>query len=83
MTINIPNEYADFLNNAVASGGFPSHEDAIKHALQLLADEQAQCHEAPSQISLQHSVRMTEIRDWSQSHPPVSHFVDDSRESIY
>lgn len=23
------------------------------------------------------------FRDWAASHPPVNHFVDDSRESIY
>jgi hypothetical protein len=24
-----------------------------------------------------------ELRAWATSHPPVSHFIDDSRESIY
>ncbi len=83
MPLNIPDEYVSFLNHTVTSGAFSCTQDAMRHALELLAAEQAQRHDSPVQTSRQHSDRMTEIRVWSQSHPPVSHLVDDSRESIY
>ena len=39
MTFNLPSEYADILNNAVASGAFASPADALRHALELFAAE--------------------------------------------
>ena len=41
MTLVIPNEFEAVLKKAVASGAFASEADALRHALGLLAREQA------------------------------------------
>lgn len=41
MTFDIPSEYEKVLNQLVANGAFPSTESALRHALQLLAGQQA------------------------------------------
>ncbi|MCC9631849.1 hypothetical protein LOC68_25925 [Blastopirellula sp. JC732] len=65
------------MQNAVASGAFASQEDALKHALELLAVEQ----QAPAQSGS--ADRAARFRAWAEGHSPANHFVDDSRESIY
>lgn len=40
MTIDLPNEYERLLNELVSKGVFASTDDAIKHAVHLLAAEQ-------------------------------------------
>lgn len=39
MTLSIPTEYEAIIHEAVASGAFASPEEAVKHALSLLAEE--------------------------------------------
>lgn len=80
MTLDIPSQYEAILQDAVSSGAFASKEEALKHALDLLAVEQR----APVQkTKLSHQDWMKKVREWSESHGDVSHFIDDSRESIY
>ena len=40
MTLDVPNEYEEVLRNAVASGDFANEEEALRHALELLAIQQ-------------------------------------------
>lgn len=40
MTLNVPGEYKNVLSDAVARGAFPSMENALRHALELFAEEQ-------------------------------------------
>ena len=48
MTLDVPSEYEDILRQAVASGAFANEEEALRHALQLLANQQ---HEANKSLS--------------------------------
>jgi Arc/MetJ-type ribon-helix-helix transcriptional regulator len=81
MTLNVPREYESLLSEAVASGAFADPESALRHALELLADEQ---HEWPKpRPSEDSSSWAARFRAWAASHPRIEHFVDDSRESIY
>ena len=41
MSIDIPSDYADIIQQAVASGAYASPEAALRHALDLFAAEQA------------------------------------------
>ena len=40
MTLDVPSEYEDILRRAVASGRFADEQAALRHALQLLAEQQ-------------------------------------------
>ena len=40
MTLDVPAEYEEVIRNAVASGAFKTPEDAVRHALCLLEQEQ-------------------------------------------
>lgn len=40
MTLDVPAEFEEIIRNAVASGAFASPEDAVRHALRLLEQEQ-------------------------------------------
>lgn len=40
MTLDIPSEFENVLNDAVASGAFETPQDALRHALALLANQQ-------------------------------------------
>lgn len=83
MTLNIPAEYQQVINQAVASGMFTTAEDAVKHALGLLAEEQAEVSGKPQPAETDAADRIGAIRRWSASHDEVTQVVDDSRESIY
>ncbi len=80
--MNIPRQYQSIIDQAVASGAFATPEEALQHALELLAKEQRIPNGAtsPENRRLNLSAR---FRQWAESHPPSNHFVDDSRESIY
>ncbi len=41
MDLNIPSDYENLINDAVASGSFASPKDAVKHVLALFAVEQS------------------------------------------
>ncbi|QDV13886.1 hypothetical protein CA51_37770 [Rosistilla oblonga] len=81
MTLNIPSEYAHVLDEAVASGAFASTDEAIRHALSLLAAEHHIVDgEPPTEDDEQWAAR---FEAWAESHTPSKHFVDCSRDSIY
>jgi Arc/MetJ-type ribon-helix-helix transcriptional regulator len=40
MSFDIPSDYAAIIEQAVASGAYPSQESALRHALELFAAEQ-------------------------------------------
>ncbi|MEX0793177.1 MAG: hypothetical protein WD045_08575 [Pirellulaceae bacterium] len=80
--MNIPSQYHAILEQAVASGAFPSAEEALRHALELLATEQRLTSSSVVAANPP-SDRSRRFRNWAESHPPAKHSVDDRRESIY
>lgn len=46
MSIDIPSDYTAIIQQAVASGAYPTPEAALRHALELFAEEQAKGSEA-------------------------------------
>ena len=83
MTINIPSEYEAVLNAVVTNGTFPTTEEALRHALELLAKEQRELDDSPQDDLPDPDEWEKRFRAWAASHPASDHFVDDSRESIY
>lgn len=81
MTLNIPDEYRSILHDAVASGAFGSPEEALSHALTLLAAEQVDAARHNGDASKQPWA--AEFRSWAESHTPRKASVDFDRESIY
>jgi Arc/MetJ-type ribon-helix-helix transcriptional regulator len=80
--MNIPRQYQSIIEQAVASGAFATPEEALRHALELLAKEQSIPGPATPRASRRSNLS-ARFRQWAESHPPANHFVDDSRESIY
>ncbi|MEX0791587.1 MAG: hypothetical protein WD045_00520 [Pirellulaceae bacterium] len=79
--MNIPRQYQSIIEQAVASGAFATPEEALRHALELLATEQSI--PAPGAPPVNHRADLSaRFRKWAESHPPANHIVDDSRESI-
>lgn len=73
-----------FLNQVVATGMYPSREEALNQAVQALREKTHLCvHAGSDKKKLTPEEWIKDLREWSDSHPPVTHFVDDSRESIY
>ena len=81
MTFDVPHEYEQVINQLVASGAFTSSDEALHHALGLLADD--------LQTPVSHSVNedpqqwSERFRRWAAAHPANDHFVDASRDGIY
>jgi Arc/MetJ-type ribon-helix-helix transcriptional regulator len=73
-----------FLTRAVATGVFPSREEALNQAVQALR-EKTQVSPAAStpknRLTPEEWIR--DLQQWSDRHPAVHTFVDTSRESIY
>jgi Arc/MetJ-type ribon-helix-helix transcriptional regulator len=72
-----------FLETLVESGCFTDQDAAMEQAIQLLEQElqYRQLANRPSDLSYEEWSRR--FRNWVESHPPIGHFVDDSRDSIY
>ncbi|RCS54871.1 hypothetical protein DTL42_07100 [Bremerella cremea] len=83
MTLDVPSEYEAVIQQAVANGAFGSPEEALRHALKLLAIEQSESQRAKPKSAPEHEQWGKQFRAWADGHQPVGHFVDDSRESIY
>jgi len=87
MTLNVPSEYHDILQNAVASGAFSDSDSALRHALELLASEQANAvlpdRESNGNVELEQGDWQQRLRAFAARHKPTGYPVDDSRESIY
>lgn len=82
MTLSLPSEYEAIVKDLVDRGAFASPEEAVKHALDLLAAEQ-QRNKQIERSREERRKRAKRFRQWAESNPPAGHFVDDSRESIY
>lgn len=77
-----------FLNQVVATGRFASREEALNEAVaafRIRAEARQLAAGAPSVDPKKMSAEewIKNLREWSASHPHATHFVDDSRESIY
>jgi Arc/MetJ-type ribon-helix-helix transcriptional regulator len=83
MVTGLTSDNERFLEQAVAAGVFPTREDALNQAVQALREK---AKAVPSQVSkakLSGEEWERAFREWAASHPRTTHFVDDSRESIY
>ncbi len=83
MTLNIPSDYESVLNEAVNSGAFANQEEALRHALELLAKERKSSVRSTATIADDADEWAMRFRAWAANHPSVPVLVDDSRESIY
>jgi len=76
-----------FLQQAVAAGQFPSREAALDEAVRALREKTEPVKAVSGKESdgkrMSAEEWINDLRAWSASHPYSTHFVDDSRESIY
>ncbi|TWT35224.1 hypothetical protein KOR34_01120 [Posidoniimonas corsicana] len=80
MTYCIPPEYEHVLSDSVARGGFASPDEALRHALELLAAEQGR----PTPVGNHRpDAWAASFRRWAEGHPSGDHHVDADRQSIY
>lgn len=82
MQVSISAENSRFIEQVVAEGQFASSDDAVNHAICRLRMEELSNGEA-DRNSESVDEWVADVRAWADSHPKVTHFVDDSRESIY
>jgi Arc/MetJ-type ribon-helix-helix transcriptional regulator len=75
-------EAEQFLDEIVGSGRFPSRQEAIEEAIQLLRREIQQNGQMASD-SLTASQWCERFERWAATHRPLVDEADDSRESIY
>lgn len=68
------------LDDLIASGRFQSRVEALERALQLLEHEMAR--DRPK-VEIGSEEWCRRFQEWADSHPPVDHYVDVSRDSIY
>jgi hypothetical protein len=77
ITINLPADAEKKLREAAARRG-----ETLEAYLEWLAAQSAGNGARPAAKRTPEE-RVAEFRAWAASHAPVTHFVDDSRESIY
>lgn len=77
ITINLPSEAEQKLRAAAGRRG-----QTLEAYLEWLAIQSAGSGACPAAERTPEE-RAAEFRAWAASHVPVTHFVDDSRESIY
>ena len=70
-----------FLNQAVAAGVFPDRETALNEAIRMLRSELKSASTGADREPTEQWI--ARLRAWSDRHPRINGFVDDSRESIY
>ncbi len=80
MHLEIPPDIEHWLKEHARNSGMSEQQFALK-VLQEQAIEQALSPNGEHQKD--HTAWMAELRNWSIDHPGGTHFVDDSRESIY
>lgn len=83
MISDISPENSDFLDFVVATGRFVSREAAIDEAVRIMREGHAPGDVRPSERKKSAEQWIKDLREWAERQPPVAHFVDDSRESIY
>lgn len=82
MVTGISPDNEAFLARVVATGQFPTREAALDEAVRLLRQQPSQPPATPA-TPKSAAEWIRSLEEWSDSHPRVSHFVDDSRDSIY
>jgi Arc/MetJ-type ribon-helix-helix transcriptional regulator len=90
MVTGLTPDNQQFLIHVVATGVFKSQEEALNQAVlalrestearPALVDEPSRPQDAKREST---EAWIARVRAWSDSHPAVEGFVDDSRESIY
>ena len=86
MTFDIPSEFEPLIRNAIETGAFATTEDALAHALALLAKEQGVAlGKGPTEHGKNesHESWAKRLRSFAASQKPTGRDVDDRRESIY
>jgi Arc/MetJ-type ribon-helix-helix transcriptional regulator len=81
MVSGISSDNEAFLERLVALGQYPSREAAVDDAIRLL--RQNSTAKEPTNAQNMAGDWGRRLKEWSESHPQVTHVVDDSRESIY
>lgn len=77
MNLNLPDQTENWVAKQAAASGMTAQQFVQK----LLQEKAAR--ELGDDSSLDHDAWMQGLREWSANHPGGTHFVDDSRESIY
>ncbi|MBA4105431.1 MAG: hypothetical protein C0485_06705 [Pirellula sp.] len=83
MVTGLTSDNERFLEQAVATGVFPSREDALNQAVQALREKTKVVVDKNPAMKQSTEEWIKDIKEWADSHRPVHTFVDDSRESIY
>jgi hypothetical protein len=78
LTLSFPPETEARLRERAAASG----ED-VETIVRRAVEEKLALPHVARQAELTHEQWSAALRAWAASHPPVTHFVDDSRESIY
>ena len=83
MVTGLTSDNERYLEQAVSSGVFPSREAALNQAVQALREKTKATPSRVTPPKLSGEEWAQAFREWAASHPRTTHFVDDSRESIY
>ena len=78
LTLSFPPETEAKLRERAAASG-KDVETIVREAV----EEKLASPTGPAPATMTREQWSAELHAWAASHPPVSHFVDDSRESIY
>jgi hypothetical protein len=81
MVTGISPDNEAYLQQVVATGQFPSREAALDEAIRALREKSGAHQSERRKKSADQWIK--DLREWSNRHPRVAHFVDVSRESIY
>ncbi|MCI0331691.1 MAG: hypothetical protein L0228_00520 [Planctomycetes bacterium] len=79
MTVELSAEIEAKIRERAAASG----QDVEAFVQQAVAEKLADADSQPSRPSLNHQEWQEKLRAFIDLHPVVTHFVDDSRESIY
>ncbi|KAA1259694.1 hypothetical protein LF1_22310 [Rubripirellula obstinata] len=78
MNLDLPPSTEEVLREQAFALGMSLEEFTVK-----TLTEMAKTATPVSKPHRDHKTWMNDVREWSESHPDTSHFVDDSRDSIY
>ena len=77
MNLELPSDIENLLSQRAAQSGMTAQQFALLALQEKIAEEEVVVAQED------HSTWITQLRAWSNDHPRGTHFVDDSRESIY
>lgn len=80
MNLELPPETESLLHQQASKSGMTTKQFALMVLRNHAVVEPASVEDQPP---TDHKKWMKELRAWSKDHPGSTHFVDDSRESIY